>query len=65
MNRHCHIIETENSRFYKKGKLNDKEIVKALRQAANDYENGEIIEVRDTLLDIINAIDDFCDEEVL
>ena len=53
------------NKFYGNGKLKDKKIVEALRNAANDYENGELIEVRDTLLDIINAIDDFCDEEEL
>lgn len=39
--------------------LNDRAIVDALRQAAKDYENGEIIEVRDTLAEIVNAIDEF------
>ena len=32
------------SKFYKKGELKDKEIVAALKQAAVDYENGEIAE---------------------
>lgn len=45
--------------FYKKGELKDKEIVAALKQAAVDYENGEISEVRDLLLDIIQSIDEF------
>lgn len=45
--------------FYKKGELKDKEIVAALKQAAVDYENGEIAEVRDLLLDIIQSIDEF------
>ena len=46
-------------RFYKKGKLKDKEITAALLQAAADYENGELIEVRDLLQDIVDAIDEF------
>lgn len=50
-------------RFYKSGKLKDKEIVSALRQAADDYENGELIEVRDLLQDIVDAIDEFESEQ--
>lgn len=46
-------------RFFKKGKLEDKKIEAALHKAADDYANGEIIEVRDLLLEIINAIDEF------
>ena len=46
------------SRFFKKGELKDKEIVAALHKAAEDYENGEIIEVKDVLVDIINSITD-------
>lgn len=47
------------NKFYKKGELQDKKIVAALKQAAEDYENGEIIEVKGVLIDIINAITDF------
>lgn len=46
-------------RFLKKGELKDKEIVNALQQAAVDYENGEITEVRDILMEIVQAIDEF------
>ena len=46
-------------RFFKNGQLKDKEIVKALQQAAIDYDNGEIAEVRDLLVDIVQAIDEF------
>lgn len=48
-------------KFYNEetGELNDAEIVKTLRQAADDYENGEVEEVRDVLIEIINAIEDF------
>ena len=47
------------SRFFKQGHLQDQKIVAALQRAAEDYENGEIVEVKDTLIDIINAITDF------
>lgn len=47
------------SKFFKKGELQDKKIVAALHQAAEDYANGEIIEVKDVLIEIINAITDF------
>lgn len=47
------------SKFFKNGKLKDKKIVAALRKAAEDYENGEIIEIEDVLIEIIDAIHDF------
>lgn len=50
-------------RFYKKGKLKDKEIEAALRKAADDYADGAIWEVRNLLLDIAYAIDDFVDDQ--
>lgn len=50
------------SRFYKNGKLKDTEIVLALTNAANDYENGCLIEVRDLLSDIVQAIDNFTED---
>jgi len=49
-------------KFYKNGKLEDKKIETALRKAADDYANGELIEVRDLLMDIVIAIDDFTDD---
>lgn len=45
--------------FFKKGQLQDKKIIDALKRAAEGYENGEIIETRDVLIEIINAIADF------
>ena len=39
--------------------LKDKKIVSALRKLAKSYENGEIVEVRDELLEIVNSIDEF------
>ena len=47
--------------FIKNGELQDKRIVLALHQAATDFENGEIAEVRDVLLEIVIAIDEFED----
>ena len=41
------------------GELNDTEIIKALRQAADDYEDGEVSEVYDLLIEITNAIENF------
>ena len=46
-------------RFFKKGELQDQKIVDTLRQSADDWENGEIAEVKDTLLDILAAIREF------
>jgi hypothetical protein len=48
-------------RFFKNGELADKGIESALRKAADDFANGELIEVRDLLADIVDAIDEFCD----
>ena len=48
---------------HKKKELEDKKIVAALRQAADDYENGEIVEVHDTLLAIVSAIEWFIEED--
>ncbi len=53
------------SRFYENYELNDKEIVKAIRKAADDYENGEILEVADTLAEISYAIKAYSDDEPL
>jgi hypothetical protein len=47
------------NKFYRKGELKDEKIVLALRQAAEDYENGEIIEVKDVLIEIIDALTEF------
>lgn len=44
--------------------LNDRKIIRSLLKAAEDYENGEIIEVRDLLAEIVYAIDEFSREGV-
>ena len=41
------------------GELYDAKIIQALRKSADDYENGEIEEVRDVLIEIVNAIESF------
>ena len=47
------------AKFIRGSALQDAEIAKALRKAAEDYENGEIIEVKGVLIEIINAITEF------
>lgn len=44
------------NKFFNDGELKDKKIVAALKRAAKDYENGEIIETRDLILEIATAI---------
>lgn len=56
-------MEADSGKLYKNGNLEDKKIGAALRKAADDYENGELIEVRDLLLEIINAVDEFTKSE--
>ena len=36
--------------------LNDKKIIKALKRATRDFEDGAIVEARDTLRDIMRAL---------
>ena len=48
-------------KYIKNGKLQDKAIERDLHIAAENFANGEIAEVRDNLLKIINAIDEFED----
>lgn len=50
-------------KFLKKGELKDKEILEALQKAADWYEDGAIAEVRDLLVDIVKAIDEFTERE--
>ena len=46
-------------KFWKNNELDDAAIIKALNQAVKDYEDGAIAEVRDSLVEIVNAIDEF------
>ena len=47
----------------KNGELKDACIYGALQTAANMYENGEIVEVRDMLFDILRDLNTFIDQE--
>lgn len=49
-------------RFFKNGELKDKEIETALREAADNYSNGELMEVHETLLDIVAALEEWYEE---
>lgn len=49
------------NKFFANGQLKDEKIATTLKRAAHDYENGEIAEVRDTLLEIVAAIDEWED----
>lgn len=46
-------------KFLKNGELQDDEIAEALRESAEDYEDGMISEVRDLLVEIVQAIDEW------
>lgn len=47
------------NKFFAKGELKDEKIIAALKRAATDYENGEIAEVHDLLLEIAAAIEEW------
>ena len=52
--------------FYSHGKLKDKHIVRALREAADGYEDGAIVEVKEVLAQIYDAITEWeMDQEEL
>ena len=48
-----------NNRFIEYGRLKDVEIINALKEAVYDYEDGEILEARNVLEEIIKAIDEW------
>lgn len=50
-------------RFFKNGKLKDKKIEAALRESADNYANGELWEVKETLSEIIDAIEEWYEFE--
>ena len=45
-----------NNPFYSHGNLKDKNIVRMLRKAADWYEGGDIVEVKEALAQIYDAI---------
>lgn len=47
------------NRFFKNGDLKDNAIIVALQQAINDYESGAIIECKEVLEEIAEAIELF------
>lgn len=50
-------------RYIKNGELQDERIVASIHMAAKEYQNGELIEARDRMLEIIAAIDEFTETE--
>ena len=46
-----------------RGELQDERITASIYAAEQEYENGEIIEARDRLLEIVAALDEFIDTE--
>ena len=50
------------TKLFENGSLNDEAVLSAIDRARKDYEDGAIIEAHDTLLEVINAIDDFANE---
>lgn len=49
----------ETASLYDGDLLDDKEIVKIIKEAADDYENGAILEAHDKLLAVVDAIAEF------
>jgi len=49
-------------RFINNGELKDEKIILELHRAADQYQNGELSEVRDLLMEIVDAIDEFTEE---
>lgn len=49
----------ETAGLYDGDSLNDEEIIKTIKEAADDYENGEILEAHDKLLVVVDAIAEF------
>jgi len=55
----CRLEIYMENKFYSKGELKDKKILEVLKKLPEQYENGEIAEVRDIMEEIIFAIDEF------
>ena len=47
------------SQFYADGELRDEKVVEALNKALRSYASGAVLEARETLSDIVKAIDEF------
>ena len=50
-------------KFFNRGELDDKKIEAALRDAADNYANGELMEVHETLLEIVDALEEWYEYE--
>jgi len=55
----CRLEIHMENKFYSKGELKDKKILEVLKKLPEQYENGEIAEVRDVMEEIVFAIDEF------
>lgn len=53
----CGRTKPINIKFLENGEIQDTEIINALKEAAYNYECGNIVEVRYSLMDILNAFD--------
>ena len=53
------VTENMHNRFIEYGELQDEKILKALAYAHDDYDNGAILEVRNLLKEIVEAIDEW------
>ena len=49
-------------RYIKNGELQDERILASIHRAGEEFKNGEILEARDRMLEIIGAIDEWADE---
>lgn len=52
----------KSTKLFENGSLNDEAVLSSIDRARKDYEDGAIIEARDTLLEVVNAVDDFAHE---
>jgi hypothetical protein len=52
-------VENMSNKFIEYGRLQDMEIINALKESMYDYEDGAILEVRDVLEEIVKAIDEW------
>ncbi len=50
-------------KYIKKGELQDEKVISSLYLAIKEYENGELFEVRDRLLEIVGAIDEWSEND--
>lgn len=58
---------SKKNKFYlaAENELDDRAIINAIKEALNDYRQGAILECRDTLKSVVNAINKFDKEFTL